>query len=88
MTHMSSSGPRSDDQKPGSTWAPALLWDSEASSREVTCRLCPHSCQLADGETGVCRMRANQGGALEIAALSVTVAHLDPIERKPFFHVP
>lgn len=54
-----------------------------------TCPLCFHHCQLEEGETGFCRARANQGGA--IVALNygkLTALALDPIEKKPLrrFH--
>lgn len=49
-----------------------------------TCTLCFHHCQLADGQTGLCRARANQNGA--IVSLNygrLTSMALDPIEKKP-----
>ena len=53
------------------------------------CTLCFHHCQLADGQTGLCRARANQNGA--IVSLNygrLTSMALDPIEKKPLrrFH--
>ena len=30
----------------------------------VECTLCPHHCRIAEGKTGVCRSRRNQGGML------------------------
>jgi len=53
----------------------------------VRCVLCPHLCVIADGQTGVCRVRQNQDGRL-IATMyaECTSAAMDPIEKKPFFH--
>lgn len=51
------------------------------------CQLCPHECLLAEGETGRCQVRRHHGGRLETATLAAAVQHLDPIERKPFYHV-
>lgn len=54
-----------------------------------TCTLCFHHCQLVDGQTGLCRARANQNGT--IVSLNygrLTSMALDPIEKKPLrrFH--
>ena len=54
----------------------------------VTCPLCFHHCRLAEGQTGVCRARANRGG--EIVVLNygrLTALALDPIEKKPLRRV-
>ena len=51
---------------------------------KITCDLCPHLCQLKDGQAGYCGARSNQKG--EIISLSygkwLSLA-LDPIEKKP-----
>ena len=54
---------------------------------KLTCHLCHHACQLADGDTGFCRARGNRGGRLASLSygLAVSVA-LDPIEKKPLYH--
>ncbi|TQS46766.1 radical SAM protein [Cryptosporangium phraense] len=67
-------------------WRPAVLATATGDGR-VRCDLCPHACVLADGEIGECRVRRNSGGRLETATFTTTVAHLDAVERKPFFHV-
>ena len=56
---------------------------------KVSCDLCFHRCALAEGQTGLCRARANRGG--EIVPLNygrLTALALDPIEKKPLrrFH--
>lgn len=68
------------------TWQPALL-GRDAGGGRVTCDLCPHSCRLAAGQLGLCRVRRNSGGELQTATMAVAVTHLDAIERKPFYHV-
>jgi pyruvate formate lyase activating enzyme len=53
----------------------------------VRCTLCPHGCTIADGRRGACRVRENRGG--ELYALSwgrPCAIHVDPIEKKPFYH--
>ena len=55
----------------------------------MICELCFHHCDLAEGQTGLCRARACRGGAVvplnygKVASLA-----LDPIEKKPLrrFH--
>ncbi|MFE9448060.1 radical SAM protein [Streptomyces sp. NPDC006739] len=67
-------------------WRPALLGEPAAGTG-LRCELCPHRCRMADGQTGYCRVRRNNGGRLETATFTASVAHLDAIERKPFYHV-
>lgn len=55
----------------------------------ITCELCFHRCRLEEGQTGLCRARANRGG--QIISLNygkLTALALDPIEKKPLrrFH--
>jgi pyruvate formate lyase activating enzyme len=53
----------------------------------VQCNLCPHQCIIADGERGTCRVRENRGGRLYSMAYGNPCAvHVDPIEKKPFYH--
>ncbi len=54
----------------------------------VQCELCPKSCRVEPGQSGECRIRVNVDGKL----LAVTYGHpcsvhVDPIEKKPLFHV-
>jgi pyruvate formate lyase activating enzyme len=53
----------------------------------VQCSLCPHRCVLADGARGICRVRENRGGRLySLVYGNPCAVHVDPIEKKPFFH--
>ena len=50
----------------------------------MICRLCPHHCELAEGQTGFCRARQNVGGKIICANYGrVTSLALDPVEKKP-----
>lgn len=53
----------------------------------VVCQLCPHHCHIADGKTGICHSRRNQGGVLisEVYAKPCALA-IDPVEKKPLYH--
>ncbi|NLA59068.1 MAG: AmmeMemoRadiSam system radical SAM enzyme [Firmicutes bacterium] len=54
----------------------------------VRCQLCPHSCLLLPGQTGLCRVReCRQGGELVTRTYgNVSSVALDPIEKKPLYH--
>ena len=89
-------GPRTRPRPPGSrTLAaesgaaahPARWWTPLPDSR-VACGLCFRGCRIAEGERGHCGVRENRGGALKTLVHSRPCAlALDPIEKKPFFHV-
>jgi len=53
----------------------------------VRCELCPHLCVISEGQRGHCKVRENQQGMLRsLVYARVCAAHVDPIEKKPFFH--
>ena len=53
----------------------------------VQCNLCPLRCIIAEGERGHCRVRENRGGRLYSMVYGNPCAvHVDPIEKKPFYH--
>ncbi|MCK5798006.1 MAG: AmmeMemoRadiSam system radical SAM enzyme [Deltaproteobacteria bacterium] len=55
--------------------------------REVVCELCPKLCRIAPGESGECRVRVNIDGELVAVTYGFPSAiHVDPVEKKPFFH--
>ncbi len=54
---------------------------------KVKCELCPKGCVIAPGESGECRVRVNINGVLRAVTYGFPVtAHVDPVEKKPFFH--
>jgi pyruvate formate lyase activating enzyme len=54
---------------------------------KVVCNLCAHCCRIAPGKWGICGVRENRDGKLVSHAYGeVIAAHVDPIEKKPFFH--
>jgi pyruvate formate lyase activating enzyme len=64
----------------------ALFYEA-FSRRRVQCRLCPHECVIADGKTGICRVRENRGGVLIALTYGRPAsAQVDPIEKKPLYH--
>ena len=55
---------------------------------EVQCELCPRNCRVSKGKRGLCRVRENQDGKYySLVYGNPCAVHLDPIEKKPFFHV-
>ncbi len=55
--------------------------------KKVKCLLCPRGCELKEGERGNCRSRMNIDGKLQALAYGKPCAvHVDPIEKKPFYH--
>ena len=66
---------------------PAKYW-SAVRDGIVQCRLCPRKCILSEEQRGICGARLNKGGKLYSLTYGKPVAvHVDPIEKKPFFHV-
>src|SRR3974377_1781357 len=53
----------------------------------VRCKLCPRECVVAPGSRGYCRVRENRNGTYYTLVHSrIVSAHIDPLEKKPFFH--
>jgi pyruvate formate lyase activating enzyme len=53
----------------------------------VRCQLCARQCVLAEGERGACEARIHVGGELRSLVYGRPISvHVDPIEKKPFFH--
>ncbi len=55
-------------------------------NQRVRCYACGHRCLIPEGRQGVCRVRFNKGGALQVPSGYVGALQVDPIEKKPFFH--
>ena len=65
----------------------ALFYEREGNL-QVRCRLCRFNCLIGDGARGVCAVRENRGGTLySLVYGKVCAEHVDPIEKKPLFHV-
>ena len=65
----------------------ALYWD-KLDNDKVKCTLCPRRCILSNDQKGFCRARKNIWGSLYSLVYGQPVAlHVDPIEKKPLFHV-
>lgn len=60
----------------------------QLEGERVLCELCPHFCKLKENQIGICGVRKNISGKLYslVYGKAITV-HVDPIEKKPLFHV-
>ena len=58
------------------------------SEGRVRCELCPRMCQVEKGKRGYCRVRENiDGQYFSLVYGNPCAVHVDPIEKKPLFHV-
>lgn len=65
----------------------ALYYEKMPDGR-VRCRHCPHACVVEKNKRGFCRIKENKNGTFYNLAYGRPCAvHIDPIEKKPFFHV-
>jgi len=56
--------------------------------KTIQCDLCPHRCKLKNNQCGICGVRQNREGTLYSLIYGRVIAmHVDPIEKKPLFHV-
>jgi len=64
----------------------AILFERQPENK-VKCHLCGRRCLIADGASGFCLVRKNQGGTLYTLNYSKAVsACVDPISKKPLSH--
>jgi pyruvate formate lyase activating enzyme len=58
------------------------------SANMVQCFLCPNRCILSEGQIGLCKVRKNiEGDLYSLTYGKIASQHVDPIEKKPLFHV-
>ena len=67
---------------------PLAHLSGHTSAPTVRCDACAHRCVVREGRSGICGVRENRGGTLVSLVYGEAVAtHVEPIEKKPFFHV-
>jgi len=55
---------------------------------DIQCVLCPKECVVAPGKRGYCEVRENRDGKYySLVYGNPCAVHVDPIEKKPLFHV-
>jgi pyruvate formate lyase activating enzyme len=61
---------------------------TQLNDQIVRCTLCPHGCEVEPGERGLCEVRENiDGQYYSLVYANPCAVHIDPIEKKPFYHV-
>ncbi len=64
----------------------AMYWERADSG--VKCNLCPSYCYLTEGAKGKCKVRMNKDSTLYTEVYGQPAAvHIDPIEKKPVYHM-
>ncbi|MGD9950406.1 MAG: AmmeMemoRadiSam system radical SAM enzyme [Desulfobulbus sp.] len=64
------------------------LFYQPAEAKTVICQLCHHRCRIHPGKRGRCGVRENREGRLLSLVYGRLVAEsIDPIEKKPMFHL-
>lgn len=54
---------------------------------KVMCTACARHCQVGEGQIGLCGIRQNVGGKLQLLSYGkLFTGHIDPIEKKPVSH--
>ena len=66
---------------------PGTLWRPGATPGSVVCVACPQRCRLDEGHRGACGLRFCREGVLRVPWGYTSSVALDPLEKKPFFHV-
>jgi pyruvate formate lyase activating enzyme len=64
------------------------LFYQQLEDNKIICELCPHLCKLNEKQIGICSVRKNLLGKLYSLVYGKSIAvHVDPIEKKPLFHL-
>ncbi len=64
-----------------------LIYDN-LDDNAVQCNICRHFCIIKEGKKGLCQVRENSGGRLiSLVYPRVIAQSVDPIEKKPLFHL-
>jgi pyruvate formate lyase activating enzyme len=62
-----------------------MTFYQKMSSDSAKCLLCPHLCEIQDGESGRCRARENKAGEIVPSGYGmISSMAVEPIEKKPF----
>jgi len=55
---------------------------------KIQCQLCPRQCVVSKGQRGFCGVRENREGKYySLVYGNPCAVHVDPVEKKPFYHV-
>lgn len=63
------------------------LYERYNGDGALRCLLCPHSCVIAAGKSGICGVRVNDGEQITLTTYGVISGYaVDPVEKKPLYH--
>lgn len=64
----------------------AILYEKLPDSK-VRCTACARYCEIGKGQIGLCGIRGNEDGKLELFVYGKVISgHVDPVEKKPVTH--
>lgn len=64
-----------------------MILYTKISNSQIKCLACNNYCVIPNQKTGICGVRKNNNGKLELLVDNkVAALNLDPIEKKPLFH--
>jgi len=64
------------------------MFFEKLEGNEARCLLCAHRCRIHPGDRGICGVRENRDGMIYSLVYGQIIAeNVDPIEKKPLFHV-
>jgi len=64
----------------------AILYEKLPNDK-VICTACARYCELGKDQVGLCGIRGNENGKLQLYVYGKVIAgHVDPIEKKPVTH--
>ena len=64
----------------------AILYE-KLPDQKVKCTACARYCEIAKNQIGLCAIRGNDDGKLQLYAYGKVISgHVDPIEKKPVIH--
>jgi pyruvate formate lyase activating enzyme len=79
--------PAWSSESDGSRFRVEARYYEKLPNKAIRCKLCPRECTVAAGDRGYCRVRENHKGTYYTLVYSrIVAAHIDPVEKKPFFH--
>ena len=92
MASLATSGrrraPRMSQPDSGAKWVRRAQYYEKLGPRRVRCVLCPKECEVGPAERGFCGVRENQDGEYYTLVYGRSASvNIDPVEKKPFFHV-
>jgi pyruvate formate lyase activating enzyme len=71
----------------GQSFTVATRYWRTLDNGRVECTLCPRACRLAEGQRGLCFVRANESGRVVMTSYGRSSGFcVDPIEKKPLNH--